>query len=413
VRETLDVWPALPLLISGSWDEDSRELGSENVIPILELSDRVCQIHLNYIRASEWEKISAAMQVSFPKLTVLALTSYEKMTIVPDSFLGGSAPRLRWLVLEGIPFPGLSKLLLSATHLVTLYLGNIPHSGYISPEEMVTALSTLTSLGSLSLHFTSPRSCPDQASRHLPQLTRTVLPFLSMLTFNGASEYLEDFVARIDAPRLLRLRMTFFNDLVFDIPQSVQFIRRTPSFETLKKACVFFESAAARVILTSVTSPTSVYENLEVGILCKESDWQVSSLEQVFTSSLLPLPTLEDLYIHEHPHSHPHWQDNIENTLWLELLQPFTTVKNLYLSKEFAPRVLPVLQELVGERTTKVLPTLQNILLEELEPSGPIQKAIEQFVAARQVTGHPIAVSRWDNSEQDKEWIPPPLFSLY
>jgi hypothetical protein len=384
----------------------------ENIIPILdsERSDRVCQIHLDHIRASEWEKISAAMQVSFPKLTALAFTSHEKVTIDFDSFSGGSAPRLQSLWLEGISFPGLSKLLLSATHLVALFLGNIPHSGYISPEEVVTALSTLTTLGSLCLRFTSPRSCPDQASRRLPPLTRTVLPFLSSLIFNGASEYLEDLVACIDAPQLIQLDIAFFNDLVFDIPQSVQFIRRTPSFETLKKAWVFFEFAAARVILTS---PAPGHEILDVGILCKESDWQVSSLEQVCTSTLLPVSTSEDLYIHENPHSHPHWQDNIENTLWLELLQPFTTVQNLYLSKEFAPRILPVFQELVGERTTEVLPTLQNILLEELEPSGPVQEAIEQFVAARQVTGHPIAVSRWDNSEQDKEWIPAPFVFLY
>jgi hypothetical protein len=88
---------------------------------------------------------------------------------------------------------------------------------------------------------------------------------------------------------------------------------------------------------------------------------------------------------------------------WLELLQPFTAVKNLYLSKEFAPRILPALQELVGSRATEVLPTLQNILLEELAQTRPVQEAIEQFVAARQVTTHPIAVLRWDNSERDKK----------
>jgi hypothetical protein len=115
---------------------------------------------------------------------------------------------------------------------------------------------------------------------------------------------------------------------------------------------------------------------------------------------------LEDLYIHERPSWESYWQDNVENTQWLELLRPFTDVKNLYLSKQFAPRIAPALQELVGDRTTEVLPTLQNIFLEELEPSGPIQEAIGQFVSARQVTGQPVAVSHWDNSEQDKKLIP-------
>jgi hypothetical protein len=395
-RDTLDVWPALPLLI---WDEGYQSEGSEgldNVISVFERSDRVRQIRLS-IPASEWEKVSAAIQVPFPELTYLALWSSEELlTVLPDSFLGGSAPRLRHLSLRCIPFPGLSKLLLSANHLTSLLLLNIPHSGYISPETMATALSALTSLWSLSLEFASPRSRPDQASRRPPPLTRKVLPFLSSLTFKGVSEYLEELVARIDGPQapLFRLDITFFNDLVFDIPQTIRFIRRTPSLGGgLIKARVFFQNDAAIVVLASRSS------GLKVKILCGEPDWQVLSLEQVCTSSLLPLSTLEDLYIYEHPYSKPDWQDKVESTQWLELLQPFTAVKNLYLSKEFAPRILPALQGLVGGRTTEVLPTLQNIFLEELEPSGPVQEATEKFVAARQVT---IAVSGWDNSQRDK-----------
>ena len=76
-------------------------------------------------------------------------------------------------------------------------------------------------------------------------------------------------------------------------------------------------------------------------------------------------------------------------------------MKNLYICKTFAPHIVPALQELVGVRTTEVLPTLQNIFLEELQASGHVLEGIQQFVAARQVTGHPIAVSRWDDPEQD------------
>jgi hypothetical protein len=70
-------------------------------------------------------------------------------------------------------------------------------------------------------------------------------------------------------------------------------------------------------------------------------------------------------------------------------------VKNLYLSKEFAPGIAAALQELVGSRITELLPSLQNILVEGLEPSGPFQENIGQFVAARQLSGHPIAVYNW------------------
>jgi hypothetical protein len=77
-------------------------------------------------------------------------------------------------------------------------------------------------------------------------------------------------------------------------------------------------------------------------------------------------------------------------------------VKNLYLSEEFAPRIVPVLRELIGGRATEVLPVLENIFLEELGPLGPVQEGIRKFVTARQVTSHPLAVSRWANSEEDK-----------
>ena len=82
-------------------------------------------------------------------------------------------------------------------------------------------------------------------------------------------------------------------------------------------------------------------------------------------------------------------------------LQPFTAVKNLYLSEKIASHIMPALQELARGRSTEVLPTLQNIFLEEPQPSGTVQEGIQQFVAARQVTSHPIAVSRWDSSKQD------------
>jgi hypothetical protein len=83
------------------------------------------------------------MQDSFPTLTFLTRSSYVgSATVLPDSFLGGCAPRLRELVLICVPFPGLPKLLLSTNNLVELRLESIPHSGYVPPEAMVTSLSS-------------------------------------------------------------------------------------------------------------------------------------------------------------------------------------------------------------------------------------------------------------------------------
>jgi hypothetical protein len=135
---------------------------------------------------------------------------------------------------------------------------------------------------------------------------------------------------------------------------------------------------------------------LEIVIPCRESHPQLSSVARLcnYTSPLTS--TVEDLYVH-HRYLNLGWEDDlIENTLWLQLLLPFTAVKNLYLSKEFAPGIAAALQELVGGRITEVLPSLQNIFVEALEPSGPLQENIGPFVTARQLSDRPIAISVWD-----------------
>jgi hypothetical protein len=389
-RDTLGVWPALPLLIQGR-----ARKGLDDIISVLEHSDRVHVIKLTHISSSGLKKLSAAMQVSFPELINLRLWSYGDV-VLPDSFLGGSAPRLHSLSLDGVPFPSLPKLLLSTTHLVNLHLERIPHSGYMSPEAMATALPTLTSLKSLKLEFQSPRSRPDGATRRPPPPTRSVLPVLRYFRFKGDSEYLDHLLSHINAPRLGDLHMIFFNQVVFGTPQLIKFICRTPRLKALEKARVTFDGGATTVNLSSLTPGRG---ELQVYISCSELDWQVSALEQVSTSSLPPLSTLEDLYIYEGTSSRAHWQDNMENAQWLELLHPFGTVKNLYLSREFALRIAPALQELVGSRSTEVLPTLENMFLEGLEPLVPVQEGIGKFVATRQVTSHPILVSRWDRGQ--------------
>ena len=395
-RDMLDVWPPLPLIVSY---RDDRIGSGDNIIAALECSDRVYRISLSW--DLELDILLAAMQKPFPELTDLEIISINNksnrtMAVVPDSFLGGSASRLKSLWLGGIPFPGLPKLLLSTTHLVTLLLNKIPHSGYIPPDGMVAVLSTLTSLERLSLGFRSPRSCPGQASRRPPPKTRSVLPCLADFYFRGVSEYLDDLVACIDAPQLNSLNITFFNDIEYDTPQLVRFISHTPKAKALERVHITLWDWGAIIDFSSQTSRRELFN---VAILCKGLDWQLAAVEQVCTSCFPPLYMLEDLYFQEDSRSPPDWKDSVKNREWLELFRPFMAVKNLYVSENLASLIAPALQELVEGRTSDVLPALQNIFLKGLESSGSVQESIGKLVAARQAANHPIVISPWTGSE--------------
>jgi hypothetical protein len=385
-KDTLDVWPALPLLVV---DYLTSSCSTDNVIAALGQINRVCKVKLTFA-GGEMEKVFAAMQVPFPELTHLRLLSNDGSDIpIPDSFLGGSAPSLRSFSLFGIPFPGLPKLLSSATHLVQLLLFDIPYSGYISPESVIALISTLSSLETLCLRFEFPESRSHWQSRSLPTIKRPVLPALNDFFFEGVTEYLEELVNGIDTPQLEKMDITFFNEIDFDCTQLAQFIGRTPKLRTFNEARVQFDDSLTVVKLRSRTSQSG----LKFAISYRESDRQLSSIEQICNSSLHLLCMVEDLYF-ERRYSNLVWKN--KNTLWLQLLLPFTTVKNLYLSREFAPGIATTLRELVGGGITEVLPSLQNIFVAGLEESGQVPENIGQFVAARQFSDHPIAISVWD-----------------
>jgi hypothetical protein len=395
VKVMLDVWPSLLLYIQCCPKYD----GVDNIIAALEhSSDRVCRIDIKHIPSSQLERVLSAMQVPFPELTHLELVSSEKVQVLPDSFLGRSAPRLRILKMYCMPFPGFPNLLSSFTHLVTLGLWGIPRLGYISPEAIVAVLSTLTRLEILLLRF---ESSPERASQHLPLQSRSVLPVLAGLSLQGVSEDLEDLVARFNAPQLKFLDLSLIEEVVFDAPQLIQFISRTPKCKAFQRAFVDFEDGGATVRLSSFSSRVHGYGELNVNISSGELDQQISSLARLCNPSLPSFSMLKDLYIDRF--KNVYLQDNFNNVPWLELLRPFGTVKNLYLSEDFAPHIVPALQELVGERSTEVLPTLQNIFLGGRRRPGPVQEGIRQFVATRQVAGHPIAVFRWFRQRDDGE----------
>ena len=200
-------------------------------------------------------------------------------------------------------------------------------------------------------------------------------------------------MARIDTPRLQNLWATFFNDIEFDNLELIRFLSPSSTFKTFNKAVVVSDDQHTAVALKR---QPPFFAGVTAGIKCSLPDWQLSSLAQICTSFFPLLSTTEDLFVYEQEYSQLNWENGMGNIEWLELLFPFTAVKNLYLSELFAPLIAPALQETTGSGTTEVLPSLQNLYLEGFRPSESVPEDIEGFISARQATSHPVAISVWD-----------------
>jgi len=397
--KTLDIWPELPIVIDALATEFNAY---ETIIATLRHHNRVCKIFYEQFQDSFLEEF-VEIDKPFPALTSMALSCYaQDAPVLPDSFLGGSAPRLRTLHLYGIPYPSIGTLLSSTANLVWLSLLGIPHSGYISPKTIVPCLSMLPRLGSLLLGFRDPRSPARQASRHPPPLARIVFPSLTYLQFRGDIEYLEDVLSQIETPMLNESAFNFFSQLVFDTPLLGHFIHCTETFMTTHMACVEFSSWQVRVMLWEREEMANDgMETLSLSISCKPLDWQLSALPQVLNSFLPSLSTLESLEI---AIDHEYWQDEIDVIQWQEFLHPFTSVKKMTLQDKASIRlVIPALRELPRERATEVLPALQNLSLTTSgsSPSGPLKEAIEEFIATQQLDGHPVTVHYKDTKSEE------------
>jgi hypothetical protein len=403
--EFLQFYPPLPIIIRNDivFFIDHPQPSRLEFDPTIMRHNRVCEIHLGIVN-SELERLASVMQEQLPALTHLVLIYQKRLPqapALPDGFLGGSAPSLQSLKFHAISFPALPKLLLTAPNLVELTLTQIPYNGYFSPEAIAAGLAVSANLRSLTIEFESPLSLPDRASRRPPTPMRPVLPTLTQFRFQGVSEYLEDLVTRIDAPFLVSIWITFFNQLIFNISQLTQFMRRTPKFGAINEASVYFTFSNISIRFSSTRASD---EDFYLSILSGKLDWQLSSLAQVLSESLsfLPIYMVENLYVKLWESD---WQDDVEIEEWLEICHPFTAMKNLYISERFGQRIASAVQEPGGEIVTDSLPALENLFLEELQPSGPVQEAIGKFIAARALSGHPIAVSQWQwDRWRDRGW---------
>ena len=56
-------------------------------------------------------------------------------------------------------------------------------------------------------------------------------------------------------------------------------------------------------------------------------------------------------------------------------------------------------------KSDRVLPALQTLFLEGPLPSGPVQEAIEHFIAARQLSARPVFLSHLESKRNMWDWV--------
>ena len=384
VLKSLNCWPPFPLVVSyGGFPIPSLPSleDEDNIMAALEQFDRVCFISLTISR-SLVKKLST-ISGPFSELEELFILSQSNVLVtLPSAFWWGH--RLRTLHSTRIAFPSLPQLLSPCQDLVDLQLHEIPSVGYFSPEAFADALCGMTQLQTLSLYFLSLP--PRRSYLYLPPPPegRVVLPALTRLKYRGTSKYLDSLVARIDAPRLEDIDVTFFSQPTLDSSQLGLFIDRIEMQGSLCRADI--RSSRGTISITFIQLGTLT--KFGVKISCEQLDWQLSSICQICDHFRLFISRIEDLSIDTTSSSSV--PDDMDSEQWVRLVLAFSSAKDFRLAGELATDILGALGP-ADEEHKPVPPALRNLHIEEsMTIFGPFLDSVKSFIAQRRLSGHPV-----------------------
>jgi hypothetical protein len=393
VRKNLGIWPPIPIVLQyGDYVKSMSPSDEDDVIAALLHPDRVSQVSLR-LTESQLENIAAVIQEPFPLLQSISISTRDDELLIPCGFLGGSAPSLQKIEFFGVSYPTLPTLLLSTSDIVELNLGNIPPTGYISPEVMAAHLAALPKLNMLHLAF-PPVPSAESAQILPPPITRNVLPSLHDLLFVGDCQYLEDFVARIDTPQLNSAVINYLDqDIIFQLPQLSQFLNRSESLKrNLSKHCRLMIDFEVHFSIGGATDDGTERWDPEPGfsvfVRSRGMVLQIFHLTHVLSWIY---PTLSDV-VHFSIDSHSSLPlselgEELDGVAWLHLFWPFASVQTLFVSHTFAGHVSRALAELAVLMIPNVLPALHVLCLEDQPVSS-----VDEFISFRRDSGQPVTL---------------------
>ena len=371
----------------------ARAQGVENeegMLLALQHRDRLRRIRILWPIPS-LQRFITAMDGEFPMLEYLYAAPPSKSNaglVLPRTF---QAPHLLALVLIGFAFPTGRPLFPISVGVVTLSLQEIHSYANFRLNDLFHLLSLLPQLESLAIGFHSP--FPNHGVRtQLPQMSnmaRVTLPNLRSFAFEGVSSYLEMLLPRMATPLLEKLRIHFFHQLTFSVPCLRDFMSRAESLR-FNNAVVTFYDWGVMVMLYPDESHRMY--TLNIHIFCRNFDWQVSSVSQIFTALSPVFSDVVDLTLGYSEHvSTPEWQYETDRTQWRDLLRSFHNVKTLSVPQGLTRDLSRSLRPENGESSMDLLPELKEL---EYSTYWPDSDAFSSFVEARLLAGHPVTLIR-------------------
>ncbi|KAN0142033.1 hypothetical protein V8E53_000495 [Lactarius tabidus] len=192
---------------------------------------------------------------------------------------------------------------------------------------------------------------------------------------------MDSFVARIDAPRLGDIDITFFCQPTMDASQLGRFVERIETQTPFSQAEVRISELFISVSFTRPWAGRRAIR-LDLRIACEQSDWQLSSIAQI-CDQLSPFTfRVEDLRIFKMQLSNAQGID-MDPQQWLKLILSFGGVKHFYVDGKFVKNIFCAL-DLASEGHATVPPPL--LTLYNYEPgitNYGSKAAIRSFTIAR------------------------------
>jgi hypothetical protein len=216
---------------------------------------------------------------------------------------------------------------------------------------------------------------------------RVVLPALTCLNLQGATEYLEDLVAGIDAPYLGDIEVTFFSSkTTSNFSKLRAFIDRIELHKSPRRADILSSEGSISISLTQPEVPTC----LKLQLICVPVlAWQLAFIAQICFHFSAFLFDVEDLRICATRESSQ--GDSFYFERWLGHLGSFTGVKWLHVSGNPSTYIVHALNG--AERRKTVLPALYKLCISQIgSRHAHLSKAVVLFMTSRRHSGHHTAV---------------------